>query len=214
VKSLTLFFGLLVMIPSAHADILFGTTLPASVGDIFTVAASLQFLAQPVTFTTPFEVDQIKLDLGGFSASPFTVWVTDAVGASATISNVLFQQNFTSPNTNSSLNLQVVTFTPHLLLVPGSYFLVLSSSSTSSTDGWGANNSTLASNSNFGSLSLSQEAETTNNSFAPASTFTTNGLNTDLAFQFIEDTPEPATWLLCVSGVALMAVMKRRARSK
>src|SRR5579864_2671582 len=156
-KFTSLLSWLLLGMSTAYGNFTFGTTLPASVGDIFTVQASCCFLDQPFTLTQFFTLDQISVDLGGFSASPFTIWLTNAVGPSATVGNVLFQNNFTSPNTSSSLNVQVENFATSLILGPGTYFIVMSSTSTSSTDGWGADNSLLGTNSTIGSVGIFQQ---------------------------------------------------------
>jgi hypothetical protein len=198
---------------AAFGSTQFGTTLPSTVSSEASISSDDQFIAQPFTFNSLFEIDSISVDVGGKAADPLTIWITDAVGPSATNADVLFQANSTFPNTNSFTTAQVVTFSTDLVLQSGkTYFLVMSSSTTTVGKGWGYGDGVLD-NSAVGTLSPFEgsNAITTDDAFAPGSTFDANAIGDDVDFQFAgEAVPEPATWLICGTGLTLLAAFRIR----
>ncbi len=215
-KRLSLFSLVLLGIPAAYGSFQFGTTLPSSV-TLFSVQSSCCVLAQPFTFTGFMTLQSINLDLGGLAAVPETLWLTDNEGPGTTVSDVLFQHNFTSPVTADVNTATTVSFAvSNLILAPGTYYLVLSSTSSTNPGGWGNSSTLLGSNAGLGSVAAFLQADTpgqvVDNSFPPDSGFVTNGLGDRLAFQLDGQvgTPEPATWLLCAAGVALLAARRYR----
>jgi hypothetical protein len=198
---------------AAFGSTQFGTTLPSTVSNAASVSSDDQFIAQPFTFNSLFEIDSISVDVGGKAADPLALWITDAVGSSTTNADVLFQANSTFPNTNSFTATQVVTFSTDLVLHPGTtYFLVMSSSTTTIGKGW-AYGDTVLDNSALGALSPFEvsNAITTDDAFAPGSTFGPTAPGDDVDFQFAgEAVPEPTTWLICGTGLTLLAAVRIR----
>ena len=186
---------------------------PSTVSNEASVSSDDQFIAQPFTFNSLFVIDSISAVVGGKAADPFTIWITDAVGSSTTNADVLFQANSTIPNTNSFTAAQVVTFSTDLLLHPGmTYFLVMSSSTTTIGKGWGYGDAVLD-NRTLGTLSPFEvsNAITTDDGFAPGSTFGANASGDDVDFQFAgEAAPEPGTWPICGTGLTLLAAVRIR----
>ncbi len=224
ISSVFLFFAL-----CARGSTIIGTDLPSNpIGTATVATAALDngnccTLLQSFTLSAAFLVNQLTLELGASDTAPFTVWLTDAEGPSTTVNNVLFDATQNFENGGAVLT----SFTTSVLMAPGTYFLILSSPSTSLSQGWSIADSALPSpiesvgqNGSTGQGGDgSQDA-----SFAPASTFVLfSGISTvppsaGYAFQ-LDGTvvPEPRPAEVYFEGLlSLLAVlaMRRGRRSR
>jgi hypothetical protein len=150
-----------------------GLVTPATPNQEFSVLSS-QFLAQQFTLTTPIRISAIEVQMSGFGTDKFTLQVTNSIGSGTTQSNLLFTANSTFPSTNGPLVDQTVTFPADLVLFPGTYYILLSSSQTQLSQGWATANTILPST--VGTISNTfffTSVSSTNSQFPPASGFFT-----------------------------------------
>jgi hypothetical protein len=136
-----------------------------------------QAIAQPFTLTSPININAVDLGMSGFGADQFTVWITDAIGSSASMQNVRFKQNSVFPSTGGGLSGRLVTTAANVHLEAGSYYLIVSSMQQNFSQGWLVASS--PSPSVFGSVNTPILATccatgtSTNTAFPPASNFAT-----------------------------------------
>ena len=196
-KTRTSFIGLLLFlaysIPARADSVLVGTT---TLGNSFILTVnSFQFLGQDFSFNEAASISEINLFMNGAGSGQFTVQLTDAIGPSTTLSDVLFQAAAPFPTSGGLW----VSVPASLSLGPGNYFLVLSSNQ-SAYQGWLGGGSALPSSVGsvgFGSVSNSFCC-TFNDSFPPASSWTPlflqgpNGFaNFPFTFEIVGSAPAP-----------------------
>jgi hypothetical protein len=161
--------------PPTPQGVLVATDMPVN-----TPYRSFGLLAHPFAtefiLTTAVTVTNISLDMNGYGAGQFTLWLTDAIGASATQSDILLQLSLPFPDNISQPNSVFgtpVTANANIALTPGTYYLILSSTETGvSAQGWALSTTPLS-----GSVGIAPNiplcATGSNDSFPPASTFQT-----------------------------------------
>jgi hypothetical protein len=189
-------------LPCSAASILVGTVLDG-IGE--STVGSVQALAQGFTLNQTAEVIQINLEMSGFGVDQFTLWLTNAIGPSTTQADVLFQTLLTFPSTGGVNSRQTVPVATSLLRLPGSYFLVLSSSQTSFDQGLWDNGppSILPTTTGTAGLLLNAVGGAINTSFPPASSFPDSG--TIGEFQIVGNpVPESSTSFLVLVGFLIV----------
>ena len=134
--------------------------------------------------------------MAGFGTDTFQVWLTNRVGPATTSANVLFHAVLTFPNSGGGLSGMTVSTSANVALTPGTYYLVLSSSQSSSIyEGWLESSAVLTSQ--FGQVPNQLESTSApfggvfNSQFPPASTFTLGANPSEnnihaLAFQLLQ----------------------------
>ena len=195
----------------AAAAPLIGTDLPAVSGSI--TVHSCCVVAQPFTLATGILLETIRIQVSGLAADPFTLWLTNAVGPGATPSNVLYESSFAAPLTGSGIVGATLSFATTLALAPGTYYLILSSSQTSNSEGWLVSTSTLPSAVGTIGLGLDTccaQGGSPNLAFPPSSSFTLIDQGKTLAFQLDGSVPEPGT--IAYVAASLVAVLLLRPR--
>lgn len=210
----------------AQASAILGTNLPTLNSAVS--VGSCCFLSQSFTLNMAVDINTIDLQVAGTGIDIATVWLTDAVGAGSSLTDVLAQMTQTFPDNGGAANGETITLSVNRTLAAGNYFLVMGSPSTAlysgsgPRPGWLLATSTLPSS--VGSVGLASDScclpgSSTNTSFGPGSTFIAPGFGAPFAFQLnapdIEpELPEPASWISMASGIAvLLGVRRLRLRS-
>lgn len=214
----TFLFGLTVC-TVCRASIILGTDLP-STSDALTVGFCC-FLSQPFVLTSAVKINSIALQVAGTGIDPATIWLADKEGPGTTPSDVLFQTNQIFPDNGGATSGETISLPTNLVLGPGEYFLLMSSSSLAVSEpgprpGWLLSISTLSNTAgNIGSL-LTTQGGSVNSTFAPASSFVPaqfGGLPVPsdiLAFQINGTaTPEPDTLFFISAGFVGLLALRR-----
>lgn len=213
---------LLASCSAMHAGALFGTDLPANSGASASIGASA-FVVQPFRLNVGVIVSSLDLQVAGTGVDTATIWITDAVGPSATPSDVLFQVNELFPDNGGGVAGETVSIPFDLTLPTGRYYIVMSSASLATYGpgprlGWVYSTSMLPSP----VASIGQDGFTccippgaANASFAPASLFVPAPGGDIQAFQINGTTvPEPAPVHSLASTIFLFVLYRTRRRLK
>jgi hypothetical protein len=158
---------------STSAQPLLGTNMPTTglefgVGN-FSLGGSqvVQVVATQFSITATTQVSSINLDISGLGQGQFTLWLTNSIGPGAGQSNVLLQSTVAFPNSVGAVPVGI-----DLLLNPGTYSIVFSSSQTQPAQKWVVATTVLSSP--LGSVSgqlLDSDEASVNSTFPPSSVF-------------------------------------------
>lgn len=125
----------MVALRAQPQSVLLGVNPPPNLGA--PTIAYYQFLAQQLTLTTTVTVSTVDVAIQGPTfiqgSGQFLLQLTNAVGPGTTTTNVLAQQLFSFPPADT-----VATFvmSAGMILNPGTYYLVVSSTSNTAGGGW------------------------------------------------------------------------------
>jgi PEP-CTERM motif len=194
---------------AANADVvLLGATNPGQVGAALNTT---QAIAQPFTLTQAVRVSSVDVLLEPFlgGAGQETFQLTNSIGPGTTAANVLASQTFSVPVLPATGT--TFSMTASLTLLPGTYYLVVSSPDSAKNNGVVYATSVLPST--VGSVGFALAALPPD-SFVPSSTFT-GFAPVSITFDVVgSQIPEPATMLLFGTGMTLCSRLKKRVRQR